>query len=98
MLRGLIITILVSLVGQSIVSVIMLLRFFERGGKAKTATVDLFEMVFFGILAREYLDLLQEARLKPSSFDKFLSFAGNILKWASLGSAALCIVLLLVGS
>jgi len=97
MLRGVIIAILVSLVVQSVVSVIMLLRFFRRGGKGKTAALDLLEMVLFGMLARNYLDLLLEAQLKPTRFDKLLHLIGNVLKWLIIGSAVLCILLLLVG-
>lgn len=64
----------------------------------KTAALDLFEMILFGMLAREYLDLLQEAQLKPTSFDKFLHLAGNVLKWAIISSGVLFILLLLFES
>jgi hypothetical protein len=98
MLRGLIITIFVSFVALSIVSALILLRFFRRGGKAKTASVDLVNMALFGNLTRSYNELLREARLKSTCLDKVLHLTEQILKWVIVGSAILCIVLLLVNS
>lgn len=98
MLRGLIITLFASVVALSIVNVMMLMRFFRRGGKAKTASTDLRNLVIFGDSTERYYDLLREARLKPTGFDKVLYRAGTILRWTLVSSLILSIVLLLVDS
>ena len=95
MLRSAIILFFVSLVGLTLVDVIMLLNFFRRKGNWKAIAPELIPILSQGFLLGNYLDLLRKAHIEPGKFDRIIHLCKQAMMWSMFGSLGVFILLLL---